>query len=436
MSNARLLAILGLLLALALSLSGPQLAQASEAAKGEPLYWVAPMDPNYRRPGPGKSPMGMDLVPVFEAPESSGVVTVSAERQQAFGVRLAAVSEGPLESTLRGSVVVSLPDQARWDLVLREDSWILNRWVASAGQRVTRGAPLFEVDVPAWAQDQDAWLAAKAAGDEQLQAAAAQRLQRQGFPEDAFLVLKSDGEIQNPLVLRAPETGQVTAISANAGAFRKAGTPLLSLTGDEGLWLEIFFTAGAPAKLSAGSEVNIFLPGRDPFPVSLTWIDQTLTADARALRGRATVTEANALALGLRSGETGTAQLRWASAGAIKRIPLSAILPGLNGEPDRVLKAIGNDRFRPTPVHLGVRGRRYAEVLHGLALGDQVVAQGTFLLEAEANRAAELARLTPEDDHSTMDHSTMDHSTMDHSTMDHSTMDHSTMDHSTMDLGE
>jgi len=61
-----------------------------------------------------------------------------------------------------------------------------------------------------------------------------------------------------------------------------------------------------------------------------------------------------------------------------------------------------------------MRGRRYAEVLHGLALGDQVVAQGTFLLEAEANRAAELARLTAEDDHSTMDHSTMDHSTMDH----------------------
>jgi len=158
MSNARFLAILGLPVALVLSLTSPPLAQASEAARGEPLYWVAPMDPNYRRPGPGKSPMGMDLVPVYEAPESSGVVTVSAERQQAFGVRLAAVSEGPLESTLRGSVVVSLPDQARWDLVLREDSWILDRWVASAGERVARGAPLFKVDVPAWAQDQDAWL--------------------------------------------------------------------------------------------------------------------------------------------------------------------------------------------------------------------------------------------------------------------------------------
>ncbi|MFZ8889565.1 MAG: efflux RND transporter periplasmic adaptor subunit, partial [Pseudomonadales bacterium] len=361
MSNARLLPILGLPFALTLSLTAPQLAQASEAAKGEPLYWVAPMDPNYRRPGPGKSPMGMDLVPVYEAPESSGVVTVSAERQQAFGVRLAAVSEGPLESTLRGSVVVSLPDQARWDLVLREDSWILDRWVASAGERVARGAPLFKVDVPAWAQDQDAWLAAKAAGDEPLQAATAKRLQRQGFPEDSLEALKSDGKLQNPLVLRAPEAGLVTAISANAGAFLKAGTPLLSLTGAEGLWLEVFFAAGAPEKLSAGNVVNISLPGRDPFPVSLTWIDQTLTADARALRGRATITEADALALGLRSGETGTAELRWASADATRRIPLSAILPGVNGEPDRVLKAMGNDRFRPTPVHLGMRGRRYAE---------------------------------------------------------------------------
>lgn len=30
------------------------------------LYWVAPMDPNFRKDGPGKSPMGMDLVPVYE----------------------------------------------------------------------------------------------------------------------------------------------------------------------------------------------------------------------------------------------------------------------------------------------------------------------------------------------------------------------------------
>ena len=41
-------------------------ADSSEKEEKEILYWVAPMDPNYRRDEPGKSPMGMDLVPVYE----------------------------------------------------------------------------------------------------------------------------------------------------------------------------------------------------------------------------------------------------------------------------------------------------------------------------------------------------------------------------------
>jgi Cu(I)/Ag(I) efflux system membrane fusion protein len=38
---------------------------SASSDEGNPLYWVAPMDPNYRRDQPGKSPMGMDLIPVY-----------------------------------------------------------------------------------------------------------------------------------------------------------------------------------------------------------------------------------------------------------------------------------------------------------------------------------------------------------------------------------
>ena len=40
----------------------------AEKKEAEPKvkYWVAPMDANYRRDKPGQSPMGMDLVPVYE----------------------------------------------------------------------------------------------------------------------------------------------------------------------------------------------------------------------------------------------------------------------------------------------------------------------------------------------------------------------------------
>ena len=36
------------------------------ASSNAPLYWVAPMDPSFKSDKPGKSPMGMDLIPVYE----------------------------------------------------------------------------------------------------------------------------------------------------------------------------------------------------------------------------------------------------------------------------------------------------------------------------------------------------------------------------------
>ena len=39
--------------------------KANKKDEKEILYWVAPMDPSYRRDEPGKSPMGMDLVPFY-----------------------------------------------------------------------------------------------------------------------------------------------------------------------------------------------------------------------------------------------------------------------------------------------------------------------------------------------------------------------------------
>ena len=57
----------GLLLGPRLPMTGPDSGAAGPEgapAEKEILYWVAPMDPNFRRDGPGKSPMGMDLVPV------------------------------------------------------------------------------------------------------------------------------------------------------------------------------------------------------------------------------------------------------------------------------------------------------------------------------------------------------------------------------------
>ena len=77
------------------------------AADGEreALYWVAPMDPNYKRDKPGKSPMGMDLIPVYkeEGGESEvGTVRISPDVVNNLGVRTAGVDRFFPEFTFSG----------------------------------------------------------------------------------------------------------------------------------------------------------------------------------------------------------------------------------------------------------------------------------------------------------------------------------------------
>src|SRR3990167_10072163 len=53
------------------------------------LYWVAPMDPNYRKSEPGKSPMGMDLIPVYadQQTQDQDTVKISSQMINNLGIR-------------------------------------------------------------------------------------------------------------------------------------------------------------------------------------------------------------------------------------------------------------------------------------------------------------------------------------------------------------
>ena len=81
------------------AVTGSGESQDGTADANEPLYWVAPMDANYRRDKPGLSPMGMELVPVYAEDlngDSPGTVKISPEVVNNLGVRSAEVGFGPL----------------------------------------------------------------------------------------------------------------------------------------------------------------------------------------------------------------------------------------------------------------------------------------------------------------------------------------------------
>ena len=81
--------------------------KASGQAKNDQrkiLYWKAPMNPSEIYDHPGKSKMGMDLVPVYagdETAEASGTVKIDPVTVQNMGVRMAMVKRADFNSTIR-----------------------------------------------------------------------------------------------------------------------------------------------------------------------------------------------------------------------------------------------------------------------------------------------------------------------------------------------
>lgn len=75
------------------------------------LYWTDPMIPGYKSDKPGKSPMGMDMVPVYEeeggaatevgAPVGYAPVLLTPQKQQFIGVKTAPAARRHLVKTIR-----------------------------------------------------------------------------------------------------------------------------------------------------------------------------------------------------------------------------------------------------------------------------------------------------------------------------------------------
>ena len=124
---------LGLLVALAAGMfleSKVRLFDADDRVEPAPgpgpeiLYWVAPMDPEYRRNEPGKSPMGMDLVPVYAADSASGEVTIAPEVQQNIGVRTQRAERGRLWQKVEATGRVGLNQELVAHVHVRTAGWV------------------------------------------------------------------------------------------------------------------------------------------------------------------------------------------------------------------------------------------------------------------------------------------------------------------------
>ena len=116
----------------------------------EVLYWQAPMNPSEIYDEPGKSSMGMDLVPVYAdgASSSEGMISINPVVVQNMNVRTAKVQQKDLSTVVRAVGKVDYDEQKLFTVSPKISGWVEQLYVDYTGKMVQRGQPLFSIYSP------------------------------------------------------------------------------------------------------------------------------------------------------------------------------------------------------------------------------------------------------------------------------------------------
>ena len=371
--------------------------KSSASDEKQPLYWVAPMDPNYRRDEAGKSPMGMDLVPFYggDGDESDeAVVKISPIVENNLGVRTSKVEKGKLDLKINTVGYVDFDEDKLTDVHSRVDGWIEELIVKSAGDEVTKGQKLFELYSPELVNAQEEYITALKSNNKLLIRASADRLISLGVAPEKIKNLKQTKKSTKTITYYAKHDGFINKLNVREGMFIKPATEIMSIGQLDTVWViaEIFERQSGWVKKN--QDVNMTL---ESFPHK-TWqgkvdyIYPVLDKKTRTLRVRIRFDN-----LGHYLKPNMFAKLLIASeykndALFVKR---EAIIR--NGRMQRIVKALGGGRYKSVVIKTGVESGEFIEVLEGVNENDSIVTSAQFLIDSESSLTASFDRMVMDD---------------------------------------
>lgn len=350
------------------------------------LYWYDPMLPEQHFPKPGKSPMGMDMVPRYADGGSTTAIRIDPGVQQNVGIRTAIVEAGSLSSEIR------VPATLAWDLrqesvvSARVDGIVSRLNIKAPYDPVHRGQPLATVLAPMWSSaiaESAALSHATSADARSLQAASRQRLHVLGLSG-------SSAGGHGSVVLRSPSDGVVSEVLVREGQTTMAGTPMFRINGTRTLWLEADIPQAGTAGIRPGTKVTATVsavPGKT-FDGEVETLLPQIEAATRTQRARIVLHNAEGL---LSPGMFAELLLRPEGGDIAPLIPSEALIA--TGSDSRVIVVGADGRFKPVRVQTGRSSGGRIEILSGLKGGERVVTSGQFLIDSEASLSGALERL-------------------------------------------
>jgi Cu(I)/Ag(I) efflux system membrane fusion protein len=358
----------------------------------EILYWVAPMDSNYRRDKPGKSPMGMALIPYYAGEDDGGsTITISPSVVQNLGVRTKKAELTRLWRGINTVAYVNYDESKISHIHLRTEGWIENLTVKSAGERVKKGDRLFDLYAPELVNVQEEFVAALSSGNKGLIRASKKRLTALGISNNQITQLKKNKRIKQRISIYATQDGVVSDLPVREGMFVKPLMKVMTLADLSSVWLlaEVFERQSQWVEVGQSADITLsYLPGKT-WQGKVEYIYPALDAKTRTLKVRLRFDNPDE---DLKPNMFAKVKIYGGAKENTIVIPLEGLIR--TGREERVIIALGDGKFEARNVTSGIESGDYVEILEGVNEGDRIVTSGQFLIDSEASMRASLTRMS------------------------------------------
>jgi RND family efflux transporter MFP subunit len=382
---------------------------ATAAPRSKVLYWKSQMVPGYRSDKPGKDPMGMDLMPVYqgEAPAGPpGSVTIDPRTVQQIGVETVTIRRQWLSRDLRTVGRIDYDEQLVRDVAPKIGGWVEKQFVNFPGQLVRKGEALGEIYSPELVSTEEEYLNAlkyqgtlknspledATAGARTLVSAVETRLRYWDITDAQIQALRERGRITRTMVLHAPFTGIVVKKNIFEGGYVNPGESMYQLGDISKVWVYGDIYEYEAPWLGAGQQATMTLayaPGVT-YRGRVIYVYPYLKEKTRTLEVR--MEFPNGRNFELKPGMWTDVNIKPEVARDAVVIPIEAVLQ--TGKRNVAILALGDGHFLPREIKLGAQAGNYFEVLSGLQEGDRVVDSAEFLINSESALESAFNKMT------------------------------------------
>lgn len=375
------------------------------------LYWVDPMHPDYRSDHAGIAPdCGMELEPVYAentsaqmspaAPAPAGTVGIDSEKQQLFGIRLAAVQKTPARENVRvlGRVV---PEDTRiYRIDAGMDGFVRETFNDSVGTLVKKDQKLATCYGADSLSVASGFLAATASvpgstgrdgsrtmpfpGAVSKQGVSSvqgytDRLRNLGMSDAQIKQMNEDRQLPESVDLVSPVEGFILSRNISGGQHFDRAMEFYRIADLRRVWIVADIFASDAQNFRSGTVAKVTLAGGErTFAARVTEILPQVDPSTRTLKLRL---EADNPGFALRPDMFVDVDLP-ASVPEGLAIPVDALID--TGREQRVYVERSNGVFEPRLVQTGWRLGDRVQIVRGLSEGERVVSAGTFLVDSES----------------------------------------------------